>query len=187
MSQVAPPRECLGYGQPVGGVVQTAFVVEDLAAAIERQIADCGAGPFFRLDHFLRPGQVYRGAPSRADIALAMGFAGHMLIELIQPLDEHPSVYREAIARRGYGFHHFGVGARDVDEAARAYRARGFVEAFRAEVPTGGEVIYLDGGNGAQDGFIELIPVSAGMDAHFTAMWRASLDWDGRDQVRPFL
>ena len=32
----------------------------------------------------------------------------------------------------------------------------------------------------------ELIEFTPGMDAGFTAMWRASRDWDGTDPVRPF-
>lgn len=179
--------ETLGYGQPMGGIAQTAFVVEDLKAAIGRFVTDTGAGPFFVLDNFLVPGQTYRGGESQADITLAMGFAGHMLIELIQPLDDHPSVYQETIELRGYGFHHFGIAYADVDAASRDYQARGYAEAFRAAVPTGGEVVYLDNGTGAQVGFLELLPVTPGMDETFTRFWKASLGWDGSDPVRPFL
>jgi hypothetical protein len=177
----------LGYGQPMGGVAQTAFVVPDLQQAIERWAADMRAGPFFVLPHFLVPGQVYRGTESRADITIAMGFAGHMLIELIQPLDNEPSVYRETIELRGYGFHHLGIACADVDADSLAYQARGYQEAFRAAVPTGGEVAYLDNGQGAQWGFLELLPVTPGMDQTFTRFWEASCDWDGSDPVRSFL
>ncbi|WP_126173855.1 VOC family protein [Altericroceibacterium xinjiangense] len=177
----------LGYGQPVGGIAQTAFVVEDLRTAIDRFVTDMKAGPFFVLDRFLVPGQTYRGRESQADITLAMGFAGHMLIELIQPLDDQPSVYRETIETRGYGFHHFGIACADVDAASRDYRSRGYHEAFRAAVPTGGEVVYLDNGTGAQWGFLELLPITTGMDEAFTGFWQASQDWDGSDPVRSFI
>jgi hypothetical protein len=177
----------LGYGQPMGGIAQTAFVVEDLRAAIDHWVTNCKVGPFFVLDKFLVPGQTYRGAESRADITIGMGFAGHMLIELIQPLDDQPSVYRETIEHRGYGFHHVGIACADVDADSRAYQARGYTEAFRAAVPTGGEVVYLDNGSGPQWGFLELLPVTPGMDETFTRFWRASLDWDGREPVRSFL
>ncbi|AKH42581.1 hypothetical protein FHS61_000351 [Altererythrobacter atlanticus] len=179
--------ETLGYGQPMGGVAQTAFVVPDLQEAIQRWIVDMRAGPFFVLDHFLVEGQTYRGQESTADITIAMGFAGHMLIELIQPLDANPSVYQETIGKRGYGFHHFGIACADVDAASRDYQARGYEEAFRAAVPTGGEVVYLDNGTGADWGFLELLPVTPGMDQAFTRFWQASRDWDGSDPVRPFL
>lgn len=176
----------LGYGQPLDGLAQTAFIIPDLSAAIAHWTRDLRAGPFFVLDHFLAPGQTYRGAESKADITLAMGFAGHMLIELIQPLDEAPSVYRETIGRRGYGFHHLGLACVDVEAVSRDYQARGYAEAFRAAVPTGGEVVYLDDGTGADLGFLELLPVTPGMDAAFTRFWEASRGWDGSDPVRPF-
>lgn len=177
----------LGYGQPMEGIAQTAFIVPDLRAAIDHWITNCKAGPFFVLDHFLVPGQTYRGTESVADITIAMGFAGHMLIELIQPLDDKPSVYRETIEHRGFGFHHFGLACADVDASSLDYQKRGYVEAFRASVPTGGEVVYLDDGSGPQWGFLELLPVTPGMDETFTRFWKASQDWDGSDPVRPFL
>ncbi len=179
-------QEELGYGQPMGGVAQTAFVVPNLREAIDRWVTDMRAGPFFVLDQFLVPGQIYRGRESRADITLAMGFSGHMLIELIQPLDDNPSVYRETIERRGHGFHHFGIASTDVDAAAADYRSRGYEEAFRASVPTGGEVVYLDNGSGADWGFLELLPATPGMDESFTRFWQASRGWDGTQPVRPF-
>lgn len=176
----------LGYGQPMEGVTQTAFVVPDLRAAIDHWTTTMRAGPFFVLPHLLAPGQTYRGSESRADVTLAMGFAGHMQIELIQPLDNHPSVYKETIDLRGHGFHHLGIACADVEASCAAYRARGFQEAYRAAVPTGGEVVYLDDRSGAQAGFIELLPVTPVMDETFTRFWEASRDWDGSDPVRPF-
>jgi hypothetical protein len=176
----------LGYGQPLGGVAQTAFIVPDLQAAIRHWVRNLGAGPFFVLPNLLAPGQTYRGLESQADVTLAMGFSGHMQIELIQPLDEHPSVYRETMEARGFGFHHLGLAFADVEAAAADYCARGYHEAYRAAVPTGGEVVYLDDGAGAEAGFIELLPVTPGMDETFTRFWEASCNWDGSDPVRPF-
>jgi hypothetical protein len=175
----------LGFGQRVGQIIQTAYVVEDIRASIDWWIKDANTGPWFLLDHFWAEDQVYRGQSSMADVAIAMGFAGHMCIELIQPLDNHLSVYREIIERRGYGFHHIGLCVADVDAEIAAYEARGYDLAFRAKVPTGGAVAYMDGGE-ANPGFLELIPATPGMDEVFTKFWRASVDWDGRDPVRPF-
>ena len=176
--------QMLGYGQPMGGVAQTAFLVPKLEPAIHHWVQNLRAGPFFVFPHIYAPGQIYRGEESRADITVALGFAGHMLIELIQTLDDHPSVYREMMEVRGYGFHHVGLAFEDCDAASREYQARGFVEAYRAVVPTGGEVIYLDDGTGAARGFVELLPATPMMDEVFTGFWRASQGWDGTDPIR---
>lgn len=174
-----------GFGQRVGQVMQMAYVVEDIRKSIDWWIKDAQTGPWFLLDHFWAADQVYRGAPSRADVSIAMAFAGNICIELIQPLDDHPSVYKEIIDHRGYGFHHIGLSVADVDAALPGYEARGYAQAFRAAVPTGGAVAYLDDGRN-EPGFLELIPATLGMDETFTKFWRASLDWNGRDSIRPF-
>jgi catechol 2,3-dioxygenase-like lactoylglutathione lyase family enzyme len=175
----------LGFGQKVGQIIQMAYVVEDMEAAIDWWIRDAHTGPWFLLENFLGADHVYRGEKSRADVRIAMAFAGHMQIELIQPRDEHPSVYRETVQARGYGFHHVGIASADVDAEIAAYEARGYTLAFRAGVPTGGSVAYLDGGP-AHPGFVELIPATPGLDAGFTAFWQASVDWDGKAPIRPF-
>jgi len=181
-----PQGQEMGFGVHVGQTIQTAYVVEDINAAIRWWIDEARVGPWFLLDHFLQPDQRYRGQPATADVAIAMAFAGSMCIELIQPLDDNPSVYKEIIEKRGYGFHHIGVAVSDVDGELPLYEARGYRLAFRAQVPTGGAVAYLD--NGRNDpGMLELIPATAGMDAAFTRFWQAAQNWDGRDPVRSFV
>ena len=175
----------LGFGQRVGGITQMAYVVADMEAAIDWWVRDMRTGPWFLLESFLGPDHVYRGEVSRADVRIAMAFAGHMQIELIQPKDDNPSVYREMIERRGHGFHHVGIACDDVDAETAAYLARGYTLAFTAGVPTGGHVAYLDGG-AAQPHFIELIPATPEMDTTFTGFWRASVNWNGNDPIRPF-
>lgn len=174
------------FGQSVGGIIQTAFIVEDLKASIDYWVKVLGVGPWFVTESFKDDAAIYRGAQSHADVAIGMAFAGHMLIELIQPKDEHPSVYRETRDARGYGFHHFGVSTIDFDADLAAYEARGHSLAFLARVPTGDRVGYLDGGAGAP-GFVELIESSELMESLFTRFWKASVDWNGDEPVRPFI
>ena len=173
------------FGGPRGGIIQTAFVVEDIHQAMASWVADCRVGPWFLLDHWTGDHPVYRGAPSQAGVAIAMAFAGHMQIELIQPNDAHPSVYKETIDARGYGFHHLGRATETIDADIAELEARGYGLAFRAGVPTGGDVAYLD--HPGYSGFLELITASDGMEQAFTRFWRASVDWDGSEPVRSFL
>jgi len=175
----------LDFGQPERGIIQMAYVVTDIQRAMDLWINKLKVGPWFLLDSFTGPDQRYRGGPAQADVKIAMAFAGHMQIELIQPKDDHPSVYREMIERRGHGFHHVGIACDDVDAEIPSYLARGYSLAFTASVPTGSHVAYLDGGD-AHPHFVELIPATPGMDTAFTAFWRASIGWNGKDPIRPF-
>lgn len=163
-----------------------AYTVENIHAAIEQWSTRLKAGPWFLLDHFTGDDPVYRDGPSKADVAVAMGFCGHMQIELIQPNDDHPSVYREAIEKSGFGFHHFGLGTHDFEADVKKYEDRGFELAFRAGVPTGGSIAYMDS-QGALPGYLELIEVNDIMEQVFTRFYQASLGWDGSDPVRSFV
>jgi len=96
-----------------------------------------------------------------------------MLYELIQPADDLPSVYREVIDERGYGFHHFGYATPVFDEAVATMRAQGDEANGSIEVP-GVRLAYFDTRD-ALPGMIELIEASEEVNASFTAIWKASI------------
>ncbi|MBI5090643.1 MAG: VOC family protein [Actinobacteria bacterium] len=173
------------FGQPDDGVIQMAYIVPDIDEAMRAWSDNLKVGPWFLLDSFTGVDPVYRGNPSQADVKLAMGFAGHMQIELIQPKDEHPSVYREVRDTRGWGFHHYGRATRTFEADLQHYEAKGYELAFLCGVPTGGSVGYLDT-KGELPGMLELIEVGPAMEPLFTKFYLASVGWDGSDPVRPF-
>jgi Glyoxalase/Bleomycin resistance protein/Dioxygenase superfamily len=175
----------LSFGQPSDGIMQMAYIVPDIRQSIHEWVTRLNVGPWFLLDHFTGLQPVYRGHRSTADVAIAMSFAGHMNIELIQPNDSNPSVYKEVADTRGYGFHHWGVASVDIDADISRYQAMGMEVAFRAGVPTGGDVAYMDT-HGALPGFVELIATGPLMDRVFGQFYGAALTWDGSDPVRPF-
>jgi len=176
----------VGFGQPDDGVIQMAYVVADLRAAMTQWSSKLKVGPWFVLEHFTGVDPVYRGQPSRADVALAMSFAGHMNIELIQPNNGAPSVYGEMIERRGHGFHHWGVATWSFDAAVARYQRDGYELAFLAAVPSGGRVGYMDT-TAVLPGFTELIELGGAFEEVFGRFYRASINWDGKDPVRSFI
>jgi Glyoxalase/Bleomycin resistance protein/Dioxygenase superfamily len=175
----------LNFGQPDDGIIQMAYVVEDIQRAMQQWAEQLHVGPWFLLEHFSGVDAMYRGKPSQADVAIAMSFAGHMMIELIQPNNQAPSVYQDVIDKRGYGFHHWGVGSKDFDRDMEIYQKRGAELAFFARVPSGGRIAYMDT-TAALPGMVELIELGADLEPMFTAFYRASLGWDGTEPVRPF-
>ncbi len=176
----------VSFGQPDDGIIQMAYVVEDLHSAMHEWSARLKVGPWFLLDRFAGVDPIYRGQPSSSEIALAMSFAGHMNIELIQQLNDAPSVYRETIDKRGYGFHHFGIATWAFDQEVERYSASGAELAFCLRVPSGGRVAYMDT-TATLPGMTELIELGPGFEPTFNRFYRASIGWDGTDPVRAFL
>lgn len=175
----------LAFGQPVGGIIQSAYAVADIQASMRDFTRRLGVGPWFVSDPFQPPEGLYRGAPARFTITLAIGFTGHMMIELIQQHDELPSVYRETILARGYGFHHWAVASEDLDADIRRYEADGYVVAFSDRSPRGMRVAYMDK-PGELPGMVELVEINAAAEAAYTRCFEAARDWDGRDPQRTF-
>jgi hypothetical protein len=73
-----------------------------------------------------------------------------------------------------------------VDADIKRYEAMGMELAFRAGVPTGGDVAYMDT-HGTMPGFVELIATNPLMERVFGRFYGAALGWDGSDPIRPFV
>ncbi len=176
----------VSFGQPDDGIIQMAYVVADVQRALDLWISKLKVGPWFLLPHFSGEDPQYRGKPSHADVSLAMSFAGHMNVELIQPNNDAPSVYREVLEARGPGFHHFGVATANFDRDVEKYRAAGHELAFFLRVPSGGRVAYMDT-TAELPGFLELIELGGAFEPVFNGFYRATIGWDGKDPVRSFI
>lgn len=159
------------------------FVVEDLAAAIDHWAGDHGVGPFFVAHDFEFRNPDYRGRPLAPRVDLAFAFNGRLMIELIEQVDDTPSVYRELVAESGYGFHHLGYLRRDLEASIRAAEEMGHACIFRAGFE-GGSLVYCRPGDALGAGAIEYVQRTEGVEALLDMMYRAALAWDGSEAVR---
>jgi len=172
------------FGGPVGGMIQTAFIVEDMRESIARFVQDVKIGPWFLRERNVFPKQTYRGRPSHLELSIAFSFCGSMMMELIQQHNDEPSVYREVIAKRGYGLHHWGIAAEHFDQVVAGYVSRGYELAYEAEVAPGVRVGYVDT-TAHLPAMVEVIEMKPAQERMFTLMQQAAVGWDGRDPVRP--
>ena len=173
------------WGQPIGGVIQVAFIVDDLQTAVSKYSAALNIGPWFVLEHFEFDWVKYRGQPSDLDVSIALGNSGNMTFELVQQHCGSPSVYNDTRQRRGYGFHHWAIGVEpdNYRSTIDRYLAQGFELALEAEVGVGGGAAYVDTET-ELGGMIEVIEVTPQVEQLFTLIRDANSNWDGRDPVR---
>ncbi|MBS1892594.1 MAG: VOC family protein [Actinobacteria bacterium] len=173
----------LAFGQPIDGIVQFAYTVEDIDRAMPIYTELLGVGPWFKRGPVVAETALYRGEPTELELTLARGFTGHSMVELIEQHNDAPSVFLESIARSGYGFHHWGVGVAEIAPAVARFTAKGYEVVLADRLPTGGEVRYLDTTKDLA-GMVELIEMNPGQERHYTSFHAASLAWDGEDPVR---
>ncbi|WP_374596083.1 VOC family protein [Sphingosinicella sp.] len=174
----------LDFGQPMGGIMQIAYIVPDITTAMKHYMPRLNCGPWFVIEHFPLLDAQYRGEPTELDITLAIGFSGSMSFELIQQNNwETPSVYTEVQQKRGWGFHHFAVSCADFDADVAKYKALGHEMALYGVAGVGARAAYMDTSD-VLPGMIELIEMTDQTEAFFTMMKTASENWDGSDPIR---
>src|SRR6478752_4812081 len=166
-----------------GSIVQVAHIVEDLQASMQRWTRQSGVGPFFVIEHFPLKNVLHRGEPCDLDIHVALTFSGSTCFELIQQNDQTPSVYREVIARRGYGLHHVAIATDTFDAEVAKRSAAGDSIIASALVGVGARVAYVD--TFSELGcLLEIIELAPPVEQLFGFIQTSCAGWDGKDPVR---
>jgi hypothetical protein len=164
-----------------GKVRQIGYVVTDLDDTIASWLT-MGVGPWFVIRNL--PQRVtYRGAPCEVKLSLALANSGDLQIELIQQLDDTPSVFTEFLGGSGTGgFHQLAYWADDFDSAMANLAETGWPLVWSGGEGEGVRFAYFEPPTGAAIiEIMELTESSAGMAAYVRAQ---AADWDGSDPVR---
>lgn len=129
-----------------GPIRQIAFVVTDIDQAIENWHSQMGIGPF-AVVRDCRPlkGSLYRGETS-GNIVLNIAFAyiGDMQLELIEQVNDTPSMYQEALERGCWGTHHYAVCVEDFSSSYQHAINNGFTPLVNAGAPGYAQMAYVE-------------------------------------------
>jgi hypothetical protein len=168
---------------PTRNYMQMAWVVPDLDAAIASWVTNSGVGPFFVFDSVEFGDPVYRGKPSvTPKNVAAMAYAGDIQIELIQPLEDKPSLWTDRTPFGRPAFHHVAVNSENYAADLAFFNGQGAETAFSG-VMLGYPVCWIDTFDTL--GFMmELMTPNPMADAVFGQIKAASVGWDGKDPVR---
>lgn len=158
-----------------GKLIEVAYVVEDLAGAIEHWASDLGVGPFFTGIYDVAE-QEYRGAKCPARMNIGFGISNGVLIELIQPLSGNPNVFSEA----GPGFHHIMFEISDHDAEVARLRAEGFEVVQSGSF--GGTSFSIFDTRAATGSYTEVMPFGPGLQKLWQCLKDASDGWDGQSE-----
>ena len=97
--------------------------------------------------------------------------------------DYLPSVFHEGDGPRRFGFHRWALMTKRFDEDVARYRAMGYDEAFSDLLPSGARVVHVDSTRDLP-GMIELVEHTEAYERHYTDIYLAAVDWDGREPIR---
>lgn len=122
-------------------LVQVAIVVRDLEKALERFTALLGTGhtPIKESPPRASSRMEYRGTPSEARVRMAFFTVGDgVRLEVMQPIDDEPSVWKEHLDKYGEGLHHVAFEVPDMGRSVLSFKDLGVPMIQSGEFPGGG-------------------------------------------------
>ncbi|MDR3416578.1 MAG: VOC family protein [Nevskia sp.] len=164
--------------QDLGHIRQLGYVVSDLDAAVRGWGAGLGVGPWLVIRN-VPLACVYRGAPSRPMVDIALAYRGGMQIELIRQTDAAPSPYRPFIERGQYGLHHTAYLCERMQDSVEALQAAGLTLVCDINMPTGGRYVYFESPVPGEQSLVELLEATPAMRQMFEQGIAAAAAWDG--------
>jgi hypothetical protein len=164
------------------GLLQAAFVVNDLEEAAHRWISTARVGPFFIVPHAKVERVLYRGTPVTIDFSTALAQAGPLQIELIEQHNDSPSAYRDVYAKGQEGFHHLCTFTNSFDADLERHRSEGSPTAVQGAF---GDMRFAYVDTRTRLGHMtEIIEDRASIKAFFKMIADAAVDWNGADPIR---
>lgn len=168
-----------------GAVAQNGYVVRDIEAAMQHWIQVMGVGPWFYIDRVETDWFRHRGVDSPVEMSIALANSGDLQIELIQPRNEAPSMYREFLDAGHEGLQHMSYWTRDYQALYDRALSLGYRVGHEGQI--GGErgrFAYFD--TQTHPGtVIEISDISGGKGVFFEHIRKVAKDWDGQDPIRP--
>ncbi|CAO3455880.1 hypothetical protein [Azospirillum argentinense] len=168
-----------------GQIRQAGYVVDDIEAAMDYWSRTLGIGPWFYNERVPIRNYTYRGERYEVHNSVALANSGPLQMELIQTRNDAPSMYRDFLKAGRTGLQHVAYWTETYDADLERLTGQGFKPVMSGEVGEKGRFVYFD--TEYHPGtVIELSEVAGPKGKMFDLIRNASLDWDGRDPVRPF-
>lgn len=162
----------------IGPIMQMAYVVPNLDAAIAHWTTRMGVGPFAIQRAIEYDVASLDGQDTDLVIDAAFAFWGDMNIELIEQKNDAPSVFKEFVERYGHGLQHVAVMSHDINTDTQRLADRGIAMRSRLLARSGVETRYF--ATEFHPGtLLELIHGTPEVEAAFAGLKQAAIHWDG--------
>lgn len=166
-----------------GQIAQIGYVVRDIDAAMDRWVKH-GVGPWFYVDRVQTDYFRYRGVDSDMQMSVALANSGDVQLELIQPRNDAPSMYKDFLDSGREGAQHIAYWSNDFQTLLDRSLAEGYT--IGQEGSIGGEqgrFAYLDT-EAEQGTVIEISDISGPKGQFFRYIRDVAATWDGSDPIR---
>ncbi len=169
-----------------GEIRQVAYLVPDIEAAMDHWSRVLGVGPWYYNPRVPIRNYHYRGERHEPHNSVALANAGSLQIELLQPRNDVPSMYRDFLRAGHQGVQHVAYWTEAFDADLARAQAAGFTVCMGGEVGENGRFVYFEDRSSLPGTTIELSEVAGPKGRLFKLIREAAAGWDGSDPVRAF-
>ncbi|WP_158747833.1 VOC family protein [Acidisphaera sp. L21] len=168
-----------------GPIRQLGYVVPDIEAAMAYWSGTLGVGPFFYNPRVPIVNYRYRGQNYEPHNSVALANSGDVQVELIQPRNDVPSMYRDFLRAGRTGLQHVACWTENYEADLARLTAQGLDPVMSGEVGARGRFVYFDT-EYHPGAVVELSEVEGPKGTMFRLIREAAANWDGSEPVRPF-
>lgn len=169
----------------LGPIRQLGYVVDDIEAAMAHWYNVMGVGPWYYNPQVPIEDYQFDGKSYQVHNSVALANSGPIQVELIQTRNDAPSMYRDFMQAGNRGLQHVAFWTQNYDADLAMMLEREFTPKMSGKVGENGRFVYFN--EEAHPGtVIELSEVMGPKGRMFDLIREASVDWDGKDPVRPF-
>jgi hypothetical protein len=164
------------------GVVQVAYLVDDVRRAAAAHSATFGSGPYFVADHIPLASVEHRGESAAFDHSSAYGQWGAVMVEFVAVHACTPATLAGGVGFGGGGVHHVARFVDDLDTERRHLAAAGHEELMLATTGSGLRFCFFSGAGLGH--LLEIYEPTAGLKGFYARVATAADHWDGTDPIR---
>jgi hypothetical protein len=166
-----------------GRIAQIGYVVRDIDAAMDNWVKH-GVGPWFYVDRVQTDYFRYRGVDSDMQMSVALANSGDVQLELIQPRNDAPSMYKDFLDSGREGAQHIAYWSNDFQTLLDRALAEGYTIGQEGSIGGAhGRFAYLDT-EVEQGTVIEISDISGPKGQFFQYIRDVAATWDGSDPIR---
>ena len=169
-----------------GPIRQNGYIVRDIEAALKHWTLVLGVGPFFYVERAKIADFRYKGKPSDAEVSVALANSGSLQIELLQPCNDAPSMWRDFLIAGREGLQHVACWMKTpaaMDAALARAAALGYEVGQSGAAGENGRFVYLS--TETHPGTVVELSEACGAKAQFfRRVAEAAQSWDGTDPIR---
>lgn len=126
-------------------VTQIGILTSDIYASKKAWETFLGLGeqPISESEDYSKTHALYRGQPLSGRIYQVCFQFENIELELIQPIDDTPSYWKECLDSHGPGIHHISFAVKNMEQCLEDFHAAGYPSIQAGKFP-GGSYAYLD-------------------------------------------